>query len=518
MVQKNKTSDIIIVGAGVTGTSTLIALIDQARKKQQKISITLIDKNATLGPGLPYQIDQHKTLRINDPTYAMSLRADKHKDFDKWLHKKKAAWQHDYPETDIEKDRFVSRSLFGRYCHSRLEKYLEKAEAADIEVKLLKNTTVLDIDQTKEGWSVSLENGDVLTANSVVMAMGHMPSEKYHQFDNNPQYYASPWADLDAISAKDTVFVLGSGLSAIDAAKLLNAKQCQKIYMLSPSGALPSVKGPKTLEQYTMQYLTPDNLNDKDINLEKFIELVNQEIMHATGNKSFNIESALNFSKPAKLWLSESIDIVSNGKVRTWQILLDEIYFNALPIIWKHFSNQEKQALMKKYYGPYIKWAAGTPMKNAKELLKMILEGKLKVIKLQQSIVYNEEQSQFEHTDKDGTTITAKFVINGTGQGHNARDIPLLCKMIDKKLISSPKIGGGITTNSDSYRVINCKTGDEYPNLYAAGPLIFGSNIAVYAVEASAVAAKRISENVLSEIQKEQSHGVSRLANAGNKT
>ena len=112
--------DIAIIGAGVTGTSIFINLIEEWIHAGKKGSITIVEKTVSLGPGLPFNTQQPKTLRINDPFSASDIVLNHEYSFLKWLKLESAKGNPDVMalgvgESTLE-NRYPSRAIFGKYC------------------------------------------------------------------------------------------------------------------------------------------------------------------------------------------------------------------------------------------------------------------------------------------------------------------------------------------------------------------------------------------------------------------
>jgi hypothetical protein len=125
----------------------------------------------------------------------------------------------------------------------------------------------------------------------------------------------------------------------------------------------------------------------------------------------------------------------------------------------------------------------------------------------------------FKVSFKDKPEFHVRYVINATGMGHIIRDNPLLAQMAEKNYIASPKFGG-VMTDPTTYQVKDPRKNQQpHAHVYAAGPPIFGSNPAVYAVESSAMAADVIAPTIVCKLIQKQEleekqkhvHGSSRL-------
>lgn len=486
--------DVVIIGAGVSGTACFVSLVKKSIQRNIKtLLIAIVERTDKFGPGLPYRTDQNKTLILNDPNYTASLDKSNKRDFVDWIESNPSLSQ------ISSNTRFPPRSVFGKYCEHRFNETIELCKQHDFEVKLYSKRSASKLIQHKKNqWRVSLENGESLIAEQVILALGHLPSDKYLELKNCDGYFHSPWQDIETIPGDQEVWILGAGLTAIDTVKLLVSNNHQgKIHLISPSGQLPTVKPPFTKETYKIRYLTPENISSPSLTLKIIIELCNQELAAATGKEDFDIEYYLSKKYSLKYWLQRQVDIVSKGVVRPWQFVLDHIYFDVLGHVWSKLSHDDRATILHKYYAPYMKWAAGTPLNNAKELLELVESGQLAIHGNLQSVTHQKDASSFvikTASDK----FESKALINATGDGHDISQNTLLSESVKEGMMTSTPCGA-ISIDSNSYRVISDE-GKVHQGLYALGPTVFGSCPAVYAIDASVNASNAIADGVIANL------------------
>ena len=137
------------------------------------------------------------------------------------------------------------------------------------------------------------------------------------------------------------------------------------------------MKPPPHNQKVVLQFLNRENIDKPGLTLKDTLDLFST-IIELTVQPPVNFTEKLTTHLDPKAWLEKNIALVEKGIVRPWQFLLDEIYFYSLPFAWKHFNKSDKSTLMKNYFGPYLKWAAGTPLANAKELMDMLNANNLK--------------------------------------------------------------------------------------------------------------------------------------------
>ena len=141
---------------------------------------------------------------------------------------------------------FVSRHLYGDY----LEWILNEAERmAPVSTELNRiYCQVTNITQalTDKSAIVTLQSGETITADKIILALGHFPANNPalvdSQFYKTDRFLNDPWdhTRLDAIPSRSPVLLLGTGLTAIDVAMtLLGRNPDREIIAISRRGLLP---------------------------------------------------------------------------------------------------------------------------------------------------------------------------------------------------------------------------------------------------------------------------------------
>lgn len=76
-----------IIGSGVSGLCTFNYLIKEFKLLNVDLNITMYDRNAMIGPGVPYQED-YDVLLLNRHSQQMSVFNEEPDDFWQWYKKK----------------------------------------------------------------------------------------------------------------------------------------------------------------------------------------------------------------------------------------------------------------------------------------------------------------------------------------------------------------------------------------------------------------------------------------------
>jgi hypothetical protein len=256
---------VTVVGAGFSGSTIAIQQLQhyvellKTNKNLPPLTIRLIDRTGTFGPGLPYGTDDDVFIH-NQPAYAMSPFPDDPDHFTRWLR------AHDPKATG---DTFATRHEFGIYLKETLEKAFADAAAAGVPVTLEKRTDeITDVTPTDKGLTLSGNNNATLETQALVLATGHQPGSLLKSLDGNPHYvtgvrHVAPVEEaVKNTTAKNSVAIVGTGQSMFDVLAVLDSIGYKgKVYALSRNLVLPWLFDPafyrQPVEPYKPLYLDP---------------------------------------------------------------------------------------------------------------------------------------------------------------------------------------------------------------------------------------------------------------------
>jgi hypothetical protein len=127
------------------------------------------------------------------------------------------------PQHTLAFNQSVPRAEMGRRQRALFDRHVARLRAGGVTVRPLAHARAVDVERRgASGFAVKLASGVALRAAHVVLATGHWRRES--PFEDAPGFHGSPWpaAALQAAVPGDArVAVLGSGLTAIDAAKTI---------------------------------------------------------------------------------------------------------------------------------------------------------------------------------------------------------------------------------------------------------------------------------------------------------
>ncbi len=216
---------VVVVGGGYSGTLQTIELLNQGAR------VTLIERSPLLARGVAYGTS-HSDHLLNVRAQGMSAFAERPSHFSDWLTSAGIGGPSD----------FVARRTYGAYLGELLDH--AKMEAG---VRLrLHNGDAVDVRSLGTREIVRLRDGSVVEADAVVLALGNLPPEPPRGIDPDALgsgiYISDPWKeDITAgLASSDTILLIGTGLTSIDAALILDSAGFEgKILALSRRGLLP---------------------------------------------------------------------------------------------------------------------------------------------------------------------------------------------------------------------------------------------------------------------------------------
>ena len=214
---------VAIVGAGFSGTLQAINLL-----RHDGPRATLIERSGLAGKGLAYGA-AHPSHVLNVRAGNMTAFPDEPNHFVRWL---EARGVQDAATA------FIPRVTYGDYLRDQLL----AAVARSPERLTIMRGDVSDVD----AGGVSFADGSRIVADAVVLAVGNLPPHTPPGLDpdtlGSDRFIGDPWdaALSDGLTDDDTVLILGTGLTMIDVALLLEAKDFGgRIVAISRRGLLP---------------------------------------------------------------------------------------------------------------------------------------------------------------------------------------------------------------------------------------------------------------------------------------
>ena len=225
-----KTDHVAIIGGGFSGVLLAVNLL-----RHGNVRVTLIERQPErLGRGLAYGA-AHADHILNVRAANMSALPDQPAHFTDWLKMNGLG----------QEGSFATRRDYGAYLCAMLDAVRESVGARLTIVQ----DEAIDLTVAEQHAAVALRSGGTVAADIAVIAPGNLPPHDLPAFQGlgRPFYVNDPWAaDIcEGLSDRDTVLLLGSGLTAVDCALSLDSGGfAGTIIALSRRGQAPHAHAP----------------------------------------------------------------------------------------------------------------------------------------------------------------------------------------------------------------------------------------------------------------------------------
>jgi uncharacterized NAD(P)/FAD-binding protein YdhS len=227
---------VAIIGGGFSGTMVAVHLL---RLAEPGTRIVVVERRTELGRGVAYCTERDEHL-LNVAADRMGAFPDQPTQFYEWVRDR--AGRPGFPAT-VEPGDYLPRRLFGDYVHELFKQ--ARSNAPEIEVEVL-NATAVDLEEIGTGARIALDDGRVIEAEKVVLALGNLPGEypipRPLPIYRTPRYVHIPWSEnaLEGLAPDDDVLLVGQGLTAVDLIVQLAARKHRGvIHALSRRGVRP---------------------------------------------------------------------------------------------------------------------------------------------------------------------------------------------------------------------------------------------------------------------------------------
>lgn len=226
--------NILVIGAGFSGTLMAARLLMHATG--QPLRVYLLNGSGRIARGMAYGTQSARHV-LNVPAGNMSAFDDDPDHFVRFAQGMNPA---------IRGSTFVSRRVYGDYLEWILNEAERKAPVGTELLRVYQKVESIQSCQLNDSWEILLESGEVLHGEKIILALGHFSSSRPKisnmKFYESRRYLHDPWnsSRIDAIPAKASVLLLGTGLTAVDVAMtLMDRNPNRRITALSRRGLLP---------------------------------------------------------------------------------------------------------------------------------------------------------------------------------------------------------------------------------------------------------------------------------------
>lgn len=222
-----------------------------------------------------------------------------------------------------------------------------------------------------KGYDVVLDDGSRLAASDVLVCLGWGPPWAPDGLRGRPGIVTSPFPEgrmLAAVPSSGRVLVLGTKLSAIDAALVLTGHGHQ-VTLASPSGELPAVR---TRTVRGAVRIDPDDVTA----LDPADPHLTQRILNLVTRMLKTPLTCTNDVGDATERLRLEIDLARRGQVG-WQDVLVELVDVANPILVRR--DEETRRQVQRACEPLMRYLGSFPLCNAERLLGLLESGQVTI-------------------------------------------------------------------------------------------------------------------------------------------
>jgi uncharacterized NAD(P)/FAD-binding protein YdhS len=443
--------DVAVIGAGASGT---LLASQYSRHASPASRMVLIGAGARPGRGVAYETPYTANV-LNVPAGNMSAFPDDSLHFVRWLTSR-------LPEADAGS--FVPRRIYGDYLAEILAETLQSKSVQ------LVDATAIGLSFRNDLWTIHLQNGSIIQACSVVLAIGNalIPAAPLDVSRIAQFFRGTPWAieAIQGISHTAEVLLIGTGLTTVDVAlSLRESGHTGQIHAVSRHGKLyqhHKLYTRRPLDELPNEFRTP---------------------------------------RSALRWTRAAIKNVQNDG-GDWRAVIDSLRPH-LPVIWQNWSLQQRASFLRHLRNLWDIHRHRMAPEVYTHLKRLLSDGTLtihagRLLKAESDGLQASITIRSAHT-ADDFVIRADRVINCTGPSRNysTTDIPLIAGMRNQGWLTPDQLGLGIETDADG-RLINAG-GSPVGNLFTIGPLRIPNLFESIAIPEIRVQADELAQLLVSE-------------------
>lgn len=485
-----------IVGGGSIATSVVCQLVDEVNAAGgcDIACILLFDPCLIVGAGIAYQLDCVSNL-LNTRADAMSPINSKPDHFIEWLKGNEKKWRSFFPQVTITEDSFLPRGLFGLYLESIFQDSKQALHALGVTVQHVRSI-VSGMAAINSGY-VLQTCSESYFADNVVLGIGNLQSSDWDHLFLEPGFFTSPYpcsSLVQNIGSSQSVCILGTGLSAIDAAvALADSGHHGKLIMASRGGRLPSVRGNKSTRSSSRSFAREKikaliEHSHCHLTLMQVYQLLVDELFQCQGFK-VDMDDILHQEAGPHHYLDIEVhDAV--GQERVWQTVLYSLN-ESIDLIWHYLDDVDKVRFEKEFKSRWLAYRVSFPMQNAIKLQKLLHSDQLSVFGGVRRAWRDEASSRFATCIYDrrrefNATIYSDALVNSavfTNDVFHCRS-PLVRQMLDSGLATAHPFGG-VDVDFDTNE-LRTRTGTLLSGVFALGALTSGTHFWTNAMNVNA--------------------------------
>ncbi len=499
---------VLIVGGGAVGVSIAHHVVEEAlaTRAAGRLEIVLAERRAEVGPGVAYELDLDSHLLNTRAAGISAVYGDK-PHFYRWLLDNEALWRPSFPDVRPAPTAFLPRGLFGLYLRDVAARTEQRAREAGIGWTAIADD-VTDVAREDGRFVARTAGGARIEADVVAICTGNTTLDPFPQFADRPGYFASPYptgALLQRIAPDDEVIVLGSRLSAIDAAiALLESERFRgRVKLVSRGGMLPSVRGAQ--EAHALRHITRDRIRElaRERGELRFDDVRELCLAEARASRcSLDWDEVVRPGLDAYAWLLEEI-FASAGRARPWQGLVYALN-EVIDELWNVLCEDDRRRLNTTLRSEFLTYRVSIPVENACKIARAMSHGRLSVHGGLERIEVAPDTGRFEARLRapgaNPVLLSGTALINATGfdNGSALEQIPLLARMREHGLLREHG-HGGIDVDFDTGRALDA-AGVPQRDLFAVGAVTSGVHFFTSALDVNVRHAARTARDIIAAI------------------
>lgn len=499
---------VLIVGGGAVGVSTAHHLVDEilASRAVRRVEVVLVERRPVVGPGVAYERDVDTHL-LNTRAAGISAVCGDKTHFYRWLLANEQLWRPSFPNLRLAPTAFLPRGLFGLYLRDFAAQTERRARDGGIGWTMI-GGEVVDIAREHGRMRAWTADGEQIAADVVALCTGNAVLDPFPHFAGRPTYFASPYPTakiLAAVAPSDDVLVVGSRLSAIDAAiALLEDERFRgRIKLVSRGGMLPSVRG--TQEAHKLRHITRERIHAlaaerEGLGLDEVRELCLDEAL--ASHCSLDWDEVVRPGLDAQAWLREEID-ASADRARPWQGLVYALN-EVIDELWRALREEDQRRLTSTLRSEFLAYRVSIPIENARRIAAAMASGRLSVHGGLERIATAPAGGPYEARVRvpggNPVLLTGSVLINATGfdNGSALAQVPLLARLQSRGLLREHR-HGGVDVDFDSGRTLDA-AGNAQRDLLAVGAATSGVHFFTSALDVNVRHAARSARDIIATI------------------
>lgn len=508
-----KTSTIAVVGGGSVATSFVRQLAERLKASPAKSveEVLVFEPHLQPGAGAAYQADTASNL-LNTRVASMSPITGRPTHFRDWLGANKARWQPMFPGLEPNDDSFAPRALFGSYLNEVFVEAVGSLRQQGVRVRHV-TSRVAAIRRLPTVYEVVTAQGKVHAVPCVVLAIGNLETSDWDHLQHHDRYFNTPYPCnkvVERIDSKKSVCIIGSSLSAIDAAvSLSDAGHEGKIVMVSRNGRLPSVRGeqnlkraPKLLSRERMRELAA--IKAGGVSLTEIAQLLLKEL-EICEERHPSLDDIMRKGEGPHRYLDSEIAEATECD-RAWQAIVYALN-DSIDLIWHMLSLDQKREFQSKFKSLWHSYRVSFPIQNALKLQKLLHTDQLTVYGGYKDAFYDDAKGRFSVAIDDcrkrfEATLFADYLVNATGYTNDVTRCrsSLVRGLLNSGLACANEFGG-INIDFDTGRVV-ARSGLPMPGLFALGSLASGTYFWTNAMSVNTRLAAGVVEQALKDCER----------------